>query len=90
MGFGSILRGQWLRGILFLIFEVVFIVYMVCFGGGYFSQLYILGTKDTIVNPDGTVIQGDNSFNILLYGVLTLFFIVAFIYTWYLNIKQND
>ena len=89
MGFGSILRGQWLRGILFLIFEVVFIVYMACFGGGYFSQLYILGTRDTIVNPDGTVIQGDNSFNILLYGVLTLFFIIAFIYTWYLNIKQN-
>lgn len=89
MGFGSVMRGQWLRGILFFIFEVVFIVYMAAFGGGYFSQLYILGTKETIVNPDGTVIQGDNSFNILLYGVLTLFFIAAFIYTWYLNIKQN-
>lgn len=89
MGFGSILRGQWLRGILFLGFEVIFIIYMVCFGGGYFSQLYILGTRETINNPDGTVIQGDNSFNILLYGALTLFFIAALIYTWYLNIKQN-
>ena len=31
----------------------------------------------------------DNSFKILLYGVLTIFFIVAFIYTWRLNVKQN-
>lgn len=89
MGFGSIARGQWLRGLLFLIFEVAFILYMIFFGGGYFSQLYILGTKDTITNPDGTVTPGDNSFNILLYGVLTIFFIIALIYTWYLNIKQN-
>ncbi len=91
MGFGSILRGQWLRGLLFLLFEVVFFVYMIAFGGGYFSQLYILGTKEQIIDEGtGAIIQqGDNSFNILLYGVLSLFFIVAFIYTWYLNIKQN-
>ena len=31
----------------------------------------------------------DNSFKILLYGVLTIFFIVAFIYTWRVNIRQN-
>ena len=89
MGFGSIFRGQWLRGILFLLFEVVFILFISLFGGKYLGQLYILGTKQTITLDDGTVIQGDNSFNILLYGVLTLFFIGAFIYTWYLNIKQN-
>ena len=32
---------------------------------------------------------GDNSFKILLYGVLTLFFIIAFLYTWRMNVKQN-
>ena len=90
MGFGSVLRGQWLRGLLFFLFEVVFILYMALFGGGYFSQLYILGTKESGELPDGTFVQGDNSFNILLYGVLTLFFIAAFVYTWYLNIKQNQ
>ena len=89
MGFGSVARGQWLRGILFFVFEVVFILFLALFGGKYLGQLYILGTKETITLPDGTVIQGDNSFTILLYGVLTLFFIAAFIYTWYLNIKQN-
>ena len=91
MGFGNISRKQVLRGILFLVFEAVFIFYMVVPGGGgtYLSRLYILGTRATVYLEDGTKIPGENSFNILLYGVLSLFFIVAFIYTWYLNIKQN-
>ena len=89
MGFGNISRKQILRGILFLVFEIVFIVYMVGFGGYHLSKLYILGTKASVISEDGTITPGDNSFNILLYGVLSLFFIVAFIYTWYLNIKQN-
>ena len=89
MGFGNITRKQVLRGLLFLFFEVIFIVYMVAFGGQYLSRLYILGTEASVTLDDGTVQYGENSFNILLYGVLSLFFIVAFIYTWNLNIKQN-
>ena len=89
MGFGSVMRGQWLRGILFFLFEVVFIVYLCAFGGHYLGRLYILGEVESSTGADGTIVYGENSFNILLYGVLTLFFIVAFIYTWHLNIKQN-
>jgi len=89
MGFGSVMRGQWLRGILFFLFEVIFILYLALFGGHYLGRLYILGTVESTIGDDGTIIYGENSFNILLYGVLSLFFIVAFIYTWYLNIKQN-
>ena len=89
MGFGNVSRGQVMRGLLFFLFEVVFILYMIFFGGHFMSRLYILGTVESVTNEDGTIVYGENSFNILLYGVLTLFFIVAFIYTWYLNIKQN-
>ena len=89
MGFGSVMRGQWLRGILFFLFEVIFILYLVLFGGQYLGRLYILGTEGSTMTDEGVVIYGENSFNILLYGVLTLFFIVAFIYTWNHNIKQN-
>ena len=89
MGFGNIARGQIMRGILFLFFEVVFFIYLFAFGGPFLSKLYILGTQGSQLNDDGTVVYGDNSFNIMLYGVLTLFFIAAFIYTWNLNIKQN-
>ena len=98
MGLGSMTRGQILRGILFLLFEIVFIVYMALPTGGVYwlGKLRTLGDhgveKVTEVVYGQTVekiIPGDNSFRILLYGVLTLFFIVAFIYTWRLNVKQN-
>jgi len=90
-GFGNLARGQIGRGVLFLLFEVLFIVYMAFFGAGYLVNLGSLGTLDRVVDPDwGTTIQNpDNSFNILLFGVLSIFFIVAFVVTWYYNVKQN-
>ena len=98
MGLGSIARGQVLRGLLFLLFELVFIVYMVLPQGGayWLSKLDNLGDtgphKEMVMQYGQSVetfVAGDNSFRILLYGVLTIFFIVAFIFTWRLNIKQN-
>lgn len=94
MGFGSIARGQILRGILFLLFEIVFIGYMILTGGYWLSMLPSLGlkgpTEEYNVLYDAYVpTYNDNSFKILLYSVLTIFFIIAFIYTWRLNIKQN-
>ncbi|MBQ1648437.1 MAG: sugar ABC transporter permease, partial [Bacteroidales bacterium] len=95
MGFGNIARGQILRGLLFLAFEAVFIFYMVTTGVNWLSKLPTLGTVgpheeyDEILDAY-TKMYGDDSFKILLYGVLTIFFIVAFIYTWRMNIKQNQ
>ncbi len=89
MGFGSIARGQWLRGVLFLLFQTVFNVYMFAFSGySWIAKLTTLGTVETSRVGRKTV-YGDNSFLIMLYGVLTLFFIAAFIYTWRVNVKQN-
>ena len=94
MGFGCIMRGQILRGLLFLLLEAVFIFYMVTSGAYWLSMLPSLGkvgprevyneVLDTYVYE-----YNDNSFKILLYGVLTLFFIFAFVYTWRVNVKQN-
>jgi len=94
MGFGSIARGQILRGILFLLFEIVFIAYMILAGAHWLGKFKTLGDTyaqnvydpvlDTYVRVDG-----DDSFKIMLYGLLTVFFIIAFIYTWRLNVKQN-
>lgn len=94
MGFGNIARGQVLRGLLFLAFEAVFIFYMVTSGGYWISMLPSLGKQGPgeVYNAvlDTYVYEyHDNSFKILLYGVLTIFFIVAFVYTWYMNVKQN-
>ncbi|MDD6143566.1 MAG: sugar ABC transporter permease [bacterium] len=88
MGFGSAARGQWLRGLLFFVFQTVFNLYIWFFGRTYLGKLATLGTVETAKKGRVTV-YGDNSFLILLYGVLTIFFIAAFIYTWYVNIKQN-
>ncbi|MBR4234739.1 MAG: sugar ABC transporter permease [Clostridia bacterium] len=101
MGWGSFKNGQILRGVMFALFEVVFILYMIFFGGKQLSLLPSLGKQGPIdqitkvevlpgmfVNQT-TKIPQDNSFRILLYGVLTIFFIIAFIYTWRVNIRQN-
>ena len=94
MGLGLIARGQVLRGLLFLLFEIVFIFYMITTGGYWMSMLGTLGRvgpheEYNEILDAYTTVYGDNSFKILLYGVLTIFFIVAFIYTWRLNIKQS-
>lgn len=94
MGFGSCMRGQVLRGVMFFIFEAVFIFYMVTSGGYWISMLPSLGLEGPSKSYDPVMdvyvnVPHDNSFQILLYGVLTIFFIIAFIYTWRLNIRQN-
>ena len=94
MGFGSIARGQVLRGLLFLLMEIVFIGYMILAGGRWRSQLPELGVLGPVEEYNElldtfTTVYHDNSFKILLYGVLTIFFIVGFIVTWRMNIKQN-
>ncbi len=95
MGFGNAARGQILRGILFFLFEVIFILYMTIGNGFYWlSMLPSLGKQGPTevyneIYDNYTTVYYDNSFKILLYGVLTIFFIIALIYTWRLNIRQN-
>ena len=94
MGFGSIARKQVLRGILFFLMEAVFILFMILVGGKYLGKLGSLGTlgRTEVYDPvrDVMVYQyHDDSFKILLHSILTIFFIIAFLFTWNLNIKQN-
>ena len=94
MGFGCLARGQILRGVLFLLFEAVFIGYMVLYGGYWLSMLPSLGIQGpseeyNAILDQYVVTYHDNSFRILLYGVLTIFFIIAFLYTWRVNVRQN-
>ena len=88
MGFSNFAHKQIARGVLLLAAEVVFIFYMAVAGGYWLSMLPTLGFRKSYQTPDGTWVVGDDSFKILLYGVLTIFFIVAFIYTWVISVKQ--
>ena len=92
-GFRNLSCGQILKGILFLLFEGVFIAYMVLAGGYWLSKFETLGTvypyRDYDASVDAYVtFPGDDSFKILLYGLLTIIFIIAFIVTWRMNVKQ--
>ena len=89
MGFGPLIRGQILRGIAFLASEIAFIWYMVAFGAKYLKDIGTLGTVQGGFDENYIYTYGDNSFFILLFGVLSLFLIVLFIYMWRLNVRVN-
>jgi arabinogalactan oligomer/maltooligosaccharide transport system permease protein len=91
LGLGHLCRGQIVRGIIYLLLEVAFVLYMALFGGKYlimcFENLFGGGnigrveTHDFWNEDEGFYdkIIGDNSFLILLYGILTLFVIIFFV-----------
>lgn len=100
MGLGNLANGQILRGILFLVFEIVFFAYMfVPTGGIYWIKKCQFFTRGTIGTEQGYTgydpeydsvrwFEGDDSTKVLLYGLISIIFILAFIYTWRLQVKQ--
>ena len=83
MGAGCVARRQIVKGLLFLAAEVWFIWYIAVHGVYYLSNFATLGTA-TFYKEWNEVRQiyvntpGDNSMEILLFSVLTIFIIVAF------------
>ena len=100
-GFGNFYYGQIARGILFLLFEIIFIVYMLVPSGGiywigkgnWFQTGETVGTVqggfqyNEILDTDYWV-DGDDSVKVMLYGLLSFIFIIAFIATWRMQVKQ--
>lgn len=89
MGFGPIMRKQFVRGLALLAIEVLFILYLVGFGWGYLQDIGTLGTVARVMNDNGTYSYNDNSFLILLYGLLTIVLICVFLFVWRVNIRVN-
>ncbi len=88
-GFGNLAHKQWLRGFALLLTEIAFILYMTLFGAGYLGDFGTLGTTETYKDPNtGFTIIGDDSFNILLYGTLSIIIILFVVYLWFVSIKQ--
>ncbi len=88
MGAGPLLRGQIAKGLAFLAAEILFILYMVQFGWQYVSKITTLGTVETQKVRRKTV-YGDNSFLILLFGILTIILIAMLVIVWRMNVKEN-
>ncbi len=101
-GAGNIYYGQVLRGLLFLVFEIVFIIYtfVIPTGGLYWMRKVHWFVKGSAVgNIQGEMVynsaydtyvwqSGDDSVRVLLYGLLSLFFVIAFFVVWRMQIKQ--
>ncbi len=95
MGFGHFARRQYLRGAMYLLFEVIFGLYLGLFGWKYLAKMGSLGetAMAEVFNEETGIFEYvyfDNSMLILLYSVLTLFFICAFCYMWYQNVRTNN
>ncbi len=100
MGFGQIARGQIVKGALYMLVELAFVLYTFLFGGRYILHLFSgdLGTKlsGEQWNEELQIfekVKGDNSFLILLYGVVSIILVLVFVWIWAMNVKgsyEND
>ncbi len=93
MGFGCLSRGQIIKGLLYLLFQVAVILYYVIFGWHYVSKLGTLGTVTVQkVYVEGSKfpinVPGDNSMLILLFGVMSLLILVPTAVIWLANIRS--
>lgn len=87
MGLWNIQAGQIIKGCLFLVSEIAFILFMILQGAESIVGLITLGTQQQgMVYNEATGIydrvDGDNSMLLLLGGVVTLFVIALFIIIW--------
>lgn len=100
MGFGQLARGQIGKGLFYAFTQVLFLLYMIFFGGRYIVHLFSgnLGTRLAGEQWNESLqifekIQGDNSFLILLYGVVSLVLTLLFLVVWGMGVLgsyEND
>lgn len=92
MGAGSFLRGQWGRGLLYLLSQAAYVAYMLFFGWDYMRDLGTLGTatqQKVFDEAEGIYIytEGDNSMQILLFGVLSVVLTLVFVYLYFHSLR---
>ncbi len=100
MGFGQISRGQIGKGIFYMLNQLLFALYLIFFGGAYIGHLFSGNLGDKLSGEQWNEglqifekVKGDNSFLILLYGVVSVVLIFLFFIVWGMQIKgsyQND
>lgn len=93
MGIGNIAKGQFIKGILFLAMELSFILFMLLYGINHLKGLITLGTntQQEVFNETKQIyeyVAGDNSMLFLLYGITTIFVMVAFVGFWRAAVKS--
>ncbi|NLC41561.1 MAG: sugar ABC transporter permease [Erysipelothrix sp.] len=91
MGVGSLLRKQWVRGITYLGLQIMLLYYLVTYGFSQIAGLRYLGTQtqgQVFDESRGIYVytSGDNSMLFLLFGVVAIFIIIAFIGIYFISV----
>ena len=96
MGFGQIAEGQIVKGLLYLLTQTLFLLFMIFFGGRYILHLLsgdlgrnLAGERWNEELQLFEKIQGDNSFLILLYGVVSLVLLILYLIVWGMSVKGS-
>lgn len=92
-GLGNIGNGQLIRGMLFLGLELSYLFYMITFGTESIYDFITLGTLEQgqFYNELKGIYEytsGDDSMLCLLYGVITIFITVVFIFAAFMSCKS--
>ena len=102
IGLGHLRRGQVGRGLIYLSAQVLFTLYMILFGGRYVGMFFEnfftggnVGRVETHVSEEWDAelgefvkIPGDNSFHIVLYGILSAFVVLFFTLAYLRSVKE--
>ena len=96
MGFGNLVAGQFIKGLLLLAVEAAFIIFLLLPEGGiyYVKMLPSLGWKpmEEVYNEQLGIYEyviGHNSQLLLLYGVASVFLIVGFLLLWQYSVRSG-
>ena len=92
MGFSNLVRGQIIKGCVFLATQIAFIYFMLIDKGGLFmlKGLTTLGEKDTIPGKGfQAAIPGDDSRKFLLFGVVSVVLCVLYLILWAESIRAG-
>ena len=92
MGLGHIVRKRVASGIALFLNEIGFFVFLSKFALKYIGKLPTLGTVQAEMYFDPILFTNvwndyDHSFKILLYGIVSVLMILAFIYIWMTSVK---
>ena len=81
MGAGQLYNGEWIKGILFSIINIIF--YINIFNGTIYHSLWGLITLGEVPG-----VKGDHSINLMIIGIISVMFLTIFLIIYIYNIKD--
>ena len=94
-GLSNMVRGQLVKGLLYLALEAAYIYYMITTGAGALAGMVTLGTHEQGMTLDPeqgiyVVQQGDNSMLMLLYGVVAIVVTAMAVVVWMTSVYSGE